>query len=99
MFPKDANFRSEAWRRAVASLPCVVCSRDGESQAAHVNHIGKGMSLKAPDCWTFPACVDCHRAFDQGQGYTKEQRRELAERWVMLTVHELAKAGLLKVKL
>lgn len=98
MFPKADNFRSEAWRRAVASLPCVVCFREGESQAAHVNHIGKGMGLKAPDCWTFPACPECHREFDQGKGYTKEQRRELAERWTLLTLHELAKRGKVAIK-
>ncbi len=97
MFAKDHNYRSEAWRRAVAALPCVVCLREGQSQAAHVNHIGKGMALKAPDCWVFPACPDCHREFDQGRSYTKEQRRELAERWVLLTIHALAKTGKLRV--
>lgn len=97
MFAKQSPFRSESWRRAVASLPCVVCMREGESQAAHVNHIGKGMGLKAPDCWTFPACPSCHSEFDQGKTYTKQERRELAERWVLHTLHEPAKAGKLKV--
>ncbi len=98
MYAKQDTYRSEAWRRAVASLPCVVCFREGESQAAHVNHIGKGMGLKAPDCWTFPACPECHREFDQGRSYTKEQRRELAERWTLLTLHELAKRGKVTIK-
>lgn len=97
MYPKQATYRSEAWRRAVASLPCVVCMREGESQAAHVNHIGKGMSMKAPDCWTWPACPACHAEFDQGKSYTKAQRRELAERWTLLTIHALAQAGKIKV--
>ena len=97
MFAKQNTYRSEAWRRAVSALPCVVCMREGESQAAHVNHIGKGMGMKAPDCWTFPACPACHTEFDQGKSYTKEQRRELAERWTLLTLHELAKQGKLKV--
>lgn len=98
MYQKANNYRSDAWRRAVASLPCSVCMREGQSQAAHVNHLGKGMGLKAPDVWTFPLCHECHREFDQGRTYTKEQRRELAERWVLQTVHELAKSGRLKVE-
>ena len=97
MYLKQPTYRSEAWRRAVASLPCVICLREGQSQAAHVNHIGKGMQMKAPDCWVFPACPECHREFDTGKSYTKQERRELAERWVLLTVQALASSGKLKV--
>ena len=98
MIPKANNYRSEAWRRAVAALPCVVCLREGQSQAAHVNHMGKGMGLKAPDCWTFPVCHECHREFDQGRSYTKQERRELAEAWTLWTIHALAQSGKLSIK-
>ena len=70
-FPKENAYRSERWRRAVASLPCVVCMKDGPSQCAHVNHRGKGLAMKAPDVWTFPMCPECHREFDQGSTRTK----------------------------
>lgn len=96
MYLKRDTFRSEAWRRAVASLPCAWCMRDGPSQAAHRNQ-SKGMGLKAPDCWTFPLCPECHREFDQGRSLTREQRRELADQWVIETVRRLAEDGAIKV--
>lgn len=94
--PKDGEFRSEAWRRAVASLPCCWCFKEGPSQCAHVNHRGKALAMKAPDCWTFPLCVEHHAEFDQGKTLTKEQRREMADEWVILTIRALAQKGLVK---
>lgn len=34
-FPKSAPVRNATYRRAVASLPCVICGVPGYSQAAH----------------------------------------------------------------
>lgn len=93
---KIPQHRSEAWLRAVASLPCICCKRDGETQAAHVNHRDKGMGIKAPDCWTVPLCVSCHREFDQGRTWTKQQKRELMDEWLILTIRDLALKGLVK---
>ena len=45
--PKDAPVRSEAYRRAVASLPCIACGIQGYSQAAHLQPEAKGMK-RAP---------------------------------------------------
>ena len=44
--PKAATVRSEAYRRAVASLPCINCGVPGHSQCAHSNS-GKGAGIKA----------------------------------------------------
>jgi hypothetical protein len=98
MFAKSPQHRSEAWRRAVASLPCACCMREGATQAAHPNHRGKGMGMKAPDCWTVPLCVDCHREFDQGSKWSKAEKRELMDAWILLTVLELASNGSIKAK-
>ena len=68
--PKDAPVRSEAYRRAVASLPCAYCGIEGYSQHAHEND-GKGARLKVDDrramplCCTRPGIEGCHVAFDQ----------------------------------
>lgn len=96
MFLKRDTFRSVAWRKAVASLPCIHCGREEYIQAAHVNHREKGMGIKAPDCWTVPLCAVCHAEFDQGKSYTKQQRRELMDEWVILTIRDLAEKGLVK---
>ena len=44
---KAAPVRSEAYRRAVASLPCIACGIQGYSQAAHLPPEAKGMK-RAP---------------------------------------------------
>jgi len=95
MYLKRETHRSEAWRRAVAALPCAWCMKEGPSQAAHRNE-GKGMGLKAPDCWTFPLCNSCHAEFDQGKSLSKGMRRELADKWVLETVRKLAEDGVIK---
>lgn len=96
MFPKSPQHRSESWRRAVAALPCVVCMREGETQAAHLNHRGKGMGMKAPDCYTIPLCVTCHRTYDQGRAWSKQEKRELGDEWLIQTILKLASTGAIK---
>ena len=67
---KSAPVRSEALRRAVASLPCAYCGIEGYSQHAHEND-GKGARLKVDDRRAMPLCCSrpgiegCHVAFDQ----------------------------------
>ena len=61
---KERPVRSEAYRRAVASLPCLFCGVVGYSQAAHVGP--KGAGIKACDLTVVPACctregeIGCH---------------------------------------
>lgn len=95
MFPKSLQHRSEAWRRAVASLPCACCFREG-TQAAHLNHRGKGMGMKAPDCYTIPLCPACHAEFDQGRKWPKHEKRAMADEWLIQTILQLASKGLVK---
>ena len=92
---KESMHRSEKWLRAVASLPCVLCKREGESQAAHVN-MGKGMGIKTHDVWTASLCQACHSRIDQGKDMSRADRRALLDSAVMLTLVELAKEGLVK---
>lgn len=97
---KSAPVRSEAYRRLVASLPCVICGVPGYSQAAH-GSAGKGMALKACDVATlFPACADrpgvrgCHIQLDQGALYPKHIRRELEPVWAADTQRRIHAMGL-----
>lgn len=96
---KAAPVRSEALRRAVASLPCAICGVYGYSQAAHAN-AGKGMGMKACDLTLFPACaprmgeVGCHAKLDQGAMFTKAVRRELEPAWAADTRRKLLALGL-----
>ncbi len=96
---KSAPVRSEAYRRAVASLPCVICGVPGYTQAAH-GSAGKGMGLKACDMTLFPACCDrpgvrgCHSLLDQGALFTKAVRRELEPVWAADTQRRIQAMGL-----
>lgn len=96
MFAKAPKHRSEAWRRAVASLPCIVCKRAGPSQCAHANHRGKGLSMRAPDCYSVPMCPACHTEFDQGRRWAKYEKHDLMDEWILLTVLDLAAQGLVR---
>ena len=96
---KAQPVRSEALRRAVASLPCVICGMPGYSQAAHGSE-GKGMGIKACDLTLFPACCDrpgvrgCHSLLDQGALFTKAVRRELEPVWAADTQRRIKAMGL-----
>lgn len=95
-YPKQTTHRSNRWLRAVASLPCVTCGREGATQAAHRNE-GKGMGLKTHDCWTAALCFDCHREIDQGGDLTRDERREAMDRAILMTLQELARRGIVGV--
>jgi len=68
--PKAEILECEAYRRAVAALPCIWCGIAGYSQHAHLN-LGKGFALKTDDRTGFPLCCTrpdiegCHVAYDQ----------------------------------
>jgi len=102
--PKAMPVRSEAYRRAVASLPCINCGVPGHSQCAHSNS-GKGAGIKASDLDSFPLCTvhpgadgrlvqGCHENFDQGALFTKAVRRELEPVWAADTRRKLLALGL-----
>lgn len=96
---KSEPLRNEAYRRAVASLPCVVCGVPGFSQAAH-GSAGKGMAIKACDTTLFPACCDrpgvrgCHSQLDQGAMFRRAVRHELEPVWAADTQRQIAALGL-----
>lgn len=92
---KQPRYESEPWIRAVASLHCVRCFREGATQAAHRNE-GKGMSMKTDDCWTAALCVDCHREIDQGKTMSRAEKREAMDTAILMTLRELARKGLVK---
>ena len=96
---KDSPVRSEAYRRAVASLPCIACGIYGYSQHAHGNE-GKGMGLKTDDRTGVPLCCarpgeeGCHTKFDQYRLLPggREAHREAMRTWGAQTramVHSL----------
>jgi hypothetical protein len=49
----------------------------GNGEPAHANWpmFGKGMGMKAHDCFHVPACRHCHQLLDQGNTMEREDRR------------------------
>ena len=96
--PKDAPVRSEAYRRAVASLPCIVCGIQGYSQAAHLPPEAKGM--KQSDLLTFPLCctrvgiAGCHQDYDQYRLFPRAAAMAVGRAWAKDTQRRIRAMGL-----
>ena len=78
---------------AVASLcDCVLCGSYGV-QVAHRNE-GKGMGLKNDDSLTAALCPECHHEIDNGKAISRQERRALMDRAIVLTLQQLTQRGL-----
>lgn len=73
--PKIVPKRSLKYRRWVASLKCMLCGKEGETQCCHADE-NKGMSTKTSDETCFPACVSCHAGMGAGAMFDKAERRD-----------------------
>ena len=95
---KDAPVRSEAYRRAVASLPCIACGIQGYSQAAHLPPEAKGM--KQSDLLTFPLCctrvgiAGCHQDYDQYRLFPRAAAMAVGRAWAADTQRRILAMGL-----
>lgn len=95
---KSAPVRNEAYRRAVASLPCVACGIPGYSQAAHLPPEAKG--LKQSDLLAFPLCCarigvpGCHQDYDQYRMYPKHAAMTVGRAWAADTQRKIQAMGL-----
>lgn len=95
---KAKPVRSEAYRRAVASLPCVACGIPGYSQAAHLPPEAKG--LKQSDLLAFPLCCarigvpGCHQDYDQYRMYPKAAAMTVGRAWAADTQRKIQAMGL-----
>lgn len=90
------TYRSEKWRRAVASLEfCVICGKYGV-QVAHRNQ-SKGMGLKTADCLTAALCPEHHHEIDNGKNLTRDERRKMLDDAILRTIEILCERGLVTV--
>jgi hypothetical protein len=94
---KESHFYSEPWRRAVADLDCVLCGRHGLTQAAHRNEGKAGGKKLMDDCWTAALCTECHSGIDQGNEFSRDERRQRIDLAILLTVRQLARIGKLRI--
>lgn len=99
------NFRSRALLNLCYEFDCLlqiegVCT-GGTGEPCHANwpEHGKGMGMKAHDCYAVPGCRACHMALDQGSKLSGEQRKDIWHRafWKFLAM--LWNRGMLRVAL
>ena len=95
---KAAPVRSEAYRRAMASLPCIACGIQGYSQAAHLPPEAK--SMKQSDLLTYPLCCTrvgipgCHQDYDQYRLFPREAAMAVGRAWAADTQRRIHAMGL-----
>ena len=95
---KDDPVRSQAYLRAVASLPCIACGIQGHSQAAHLLPEAKGM--KQSDLLTFPLCCvrlgvpGCHQDYDNYRLFPKHAAMTVGRAWAKDTQRRIHAMGL-----
>jgi hypothetical protein len=89
-------YRNQTWLQAVRDIDyCVLCGSYGV-QAAHRNE-GKGMGQKMDDCASAALCQNCHHDIDNGNKLSREERRSMMDKAIVLTLIELARNGKLEV--
>lgn len=74
------NYRNRKLLDAARDQPCMHCGiQDGTTVAAHSNQSrhGKGMSIKAHDCFIAFLCGGCHYKIDQSSKLSKVERQQM----------------------
>ena len=93
---KDPPYRSSAWLACVRLLGyCVRCGAICQPQACHRDQ-GKGMGIKAHDCYSWAGCDPCHVEVGNGKTYGRDERRAVEKEMSDRTVLAMAKRGFLK---
>lgn len=87
--------KDRKWLAAVGSIDeCVLCGGWG-TQVAHRNE-GKGMGIKAHDCWTAALCQECHHEIDNGRNLSRAQRKARIDEAIIRTLAILVEEGRVK---
>ncbi len=93
LMQRQPTYRNPKWLAAVRSIECcVLCGAYG-TQAAHSNQHGKGIGMKAHDCATAALCQEHHHEIDNGKNLSREERRAMMDRAIVLTLIELVNLG------
>ncbi len=66
MVGEAVKWKSEKYRRWIASKPCLQCGAS-DVQCAHITAGRHGMGMRPPDFLTIPLCIRCHPEFDANE--------------------------------
>lgn len=96
MIPKTKPYRNRHWLAAVGQIECCVLCNAYGIQVAHRDE-GKGMGQKTDDSCTAALCMQCHHDIGNGTQLSRDERRTLMDRAIVLTLRELTRRGLVGV--
>lgn len=96
-------FRSPKLLKLVRDMNCMACGKytNGQTVPAHANwhQYGKGVGLKAHDCFVAAVCSACHDRIDGRTGWlTADEQYELWHAAWLKTLAFLFIEGWVKVK-
>jgi len=97
MNQRQPTYRSKKWLNAVRSIECCVLCGSYGVEAAHRDE-GKGMGLKTADCATAAICHTCHHEAGNGNKLSRDDRRAMMDRAIVLTLIELVNRGIVDVR-
>jgi hypothetical protein len=102
MYGKRESYRNKKILQSAKDEQCTMrttfCNQNPQTVvAAHSNwsEDGKGMGIKADDCFIAYCCSGCHSALDQGL-IPNDEARDLFHRAMKLTWRRLLDKGILK---
>jgi len=97
MNQRQKPYRNPKWLAAVRSIECrMLCGAYG-TEAAHRDE-GKGMGQKTADCATAAICHTCHHEAGNGNKLSRDDRRAMMDRAIVLTLIELVNRGIVDVR-
>ncbi|MBC7074612.1 MAG: hypothetical protein H5T98_00790 [Syntrophomonadaceae bacterium] len=92
LLQRQTPYRNPKWLAAVRSIECcVLCGAYG-TEAAHRDE-GKGMGQKTADCASAAICSTCHHEAGNGKNLSREERRAMMDKAIVLTLIELVNLG------
>lgn len=97
--PKEGVIEHEGYKRLVRQLPCAHCGVEGYTQFCHSDQ-GKGMGIKTDSRRGWPGCgphggvAGCHHLIGSTGTLTREERRDLEDRYAAQTRAQILFAGM-----
>ena len=94
-------YRSPKLLKSVQEMECQLCGRFGQTVPAHANwqQYGKGMGLKAHDCFIAAVCTACHDRIDgRKDRLTDEEKHDLWHQAWIRTLQSWFVRGVVIVK-
>jgi len=99
MFSSQRLLNQTRGRHCTIRIPGVCNGNPETVVAAHSNQLqhGKGMGIKAHDCYAAWACSSCHAQIDQGNKLSRQEKDEYWQAGFERTILQMFLLGIIVV--